>query len=1152
MPMAVMVPVHLHARYLSAPTPVVAPTLPYDHLPHHWAGRVQNPNVPYLASSLARDAFNETGATLSAGIHLHWSMPDALTRQDADGTLPRLPNRWAIKRTGGGLAARVWMIESDALRFGPDPGDAAACILIDGDPGFGWLGYTAEVTGYAPEDNVIVFLGDRHKPLTIDCGGEIMFAALYSRSAGVFGFHDGEIIGDVPAELTYVLYGHHADGDDDPLTRLVTDSSPIAQATLERELGWTLDNPEEVERSVYYAAIDFPNGTPLPWTTPNEAAQVALGNTTVEALAALLGHNDPDAEEALAAIRYLATRGDVDTDLEHAMQEFRHSEGFHAEDGGRHWTIRPGEPAPGAPPSPPVSVADGHDIATALQRLNAAQGAYDSGRREIARLRDQLYADWTRYLQAMYPHEGARLAEFPDIDDARQVIEHQDLEPLEALLTQVGEVRWHRDSHDSVVQPLSEPGITGTRAAEVVAAWHDVYGRLETAGAGTTEYVLIAAPASRFFSPRELSVVLRGELVESTVRHGADGRLHSEGFLVCGSRWVVGPSAIGSELDGIFGWIHARYGVGDERNQHNIGFTRVLTQPWEPLVLQWTADFEPLTFERSRAGAGSYADDFLTSRFGFDSHRPELIATDPDNTAGPVPVAGWSIVSTGAARALRADLDRYLDDHEKHGGETSPTIEQLRDTRNALAGDGGALAATLNGFHDELLMYRRGPQLPIRDPLALPQSPYERLAHRVHDLLGQPTGRAPDPALEFHPLRTGLFRLDTLRLIDNFGLERAVTLDPIIALPQTMPRPPGEHHAFLPPRLLAPARLTATWTDPATARHDEPDDAPDHPSFAPVHGWLVVDRVDERILFYDGDGSLCARLALEANDELAATRIRPVLIDPTLDAVIDRLAGDRSWYEALTQAIDDSQELIDPGDAGHHRGIAMLASRPLAIATMRLGFEFSGAPPHAHDWHSFQSTIAGEGRQWAGLERVEFPVRLGSAPPDSGRTPRLDDGLIGFWAGDDRLRTPKSSVSHTRLVEFDGGNDDRFTVNVNATDPAVTVTMLLDPRGTVHATSGVLPTKRIRLDPTKVAAAMRRLEVMIDAGPILTRPGRIDMPQIDDPDVSWRWVEDELDTIHQAIEPLEGQPPLASSLELRHGYLAFRPLEDPTLPPEVS
>src|SRR5207302_499282 len=160
----------------------------------------------------------------------------------------------------------------------------------------------------------------------------------------------------------------------------------------------------------------------------------------------------------------------------------------------------------------------------------------------------------------------------------------------------------------------------------------------------------------------------------------------------------------------------------------------------------------------------------------------------------------------------------------------------------------------------------------------------------------------------------------------------------------------------------------------------------------------------------------------------------------------------------------DAQELIDPSDGARHRVISLLVSRPVAVTKATVSVELAADPPHSQSWAAFLRTIAGDGRDESGLTEVVVPVKLGAPPPDTERPARLDDGLIGFWLDDDTLRMPKSTMSHERIAPHDS---EAFPPRVHPTiagEPTV-VTMLVDPRGQVHAISGIVPTKRLVLDP---------------------------------------------------------------------------------------
>ncbi|MCC6433940.1 MAG: hypothetical protein IT196_02835 [Acidimicrobiales bacterium] len=1152
---ALLVPIHLDALHVTEPVAVVGPTLPYWHLPHVADGVVRHRDVPFLALAVERQTFHESGQRLAPGVHLHWSMPDALTRQDAAGAFPPLPDRWVVRRTGGELATRTWMIDAGAVRFAERIDEPAACIpweqgLAGDGPPFAWLGVTRELHDEAGDDAPVLHQATRLDPLTAVVGGEITFAALYSRCAGVFGFHDDEIGAVVPPGLTYLLYGYHGKADHDAVVRLAprrAKKSEPQEDRLRTELGWRspLSRPT---RSLYYAALELPLGNPASAPEPS-SVEVGLGNTTAEALAAMEAGSDRRLEAALAAMRFLAEHGRLGVDLDHALAEFRHDEGFHAVDGGRRWVLRPLDRQPDAA-APPAQPEGAERLAEALGALSVAQDDYDAAQLRIRSLRALAFADWCRYLECSYPHEGARLADLPDIDEVRDLIERTVLDPLEELVAATGEIEWIDRGEREHVEPRVRRAVPGERARRVAELWHELSHLLDVLPGGPT-HELVLAPGQRYFAPRELSIVLAGDGVEPSVRHNDDGRLDDDGLLDCWGMELQGADARRADRDAVFSLLahrFSRWSTGGE--PPSIGFSRVRVEPWHPLVLEWEAGYEALAHERPAGGHGPYPSGFVRQHFRHLDQQPELGYVGAPQRSGIVPVSGWSLLTRGAAPVLAASIDRYLEELDVHEAEPAEVVAELRDVLARLRSDRPILSATLNGFDDALLMQRRAPQLPIRAPLALPGSVYEAFARRMARAVGRVPGRNPDPAYEFHPLRTGWLRLTGVRLVDNFGRSRRVGHQDV-SLPDTLPVVRGDDHAFLPPRLLAPARLRLRWLEAAASREAavsrEAADAGgagvevihDQRS-SPVHGWLVFSDVDERVLVFDGDGTRLGAIELDG-DATAWVPLGMPVDDPVLAGVIEQMSGGRAAFVAFGEAMAEGQRLIDPVDAGHHRGLALLVGRPIAVARCALTLELAGEAPHTHSWDSFRRWVAGLGRDRAGMEAVEFPVRLGAPPPAEGRLARLDDGLLGFWIdGEVTLRTPKSTVDGPRVASH-GSAVSPPEVILRADGSTVGVTVLLDPRGQVHAVSGILPTMRLDLDPAITGRALAAMSIAVRSGPLLTRPGHVDHLESNDPDLRWSWADDEASPQLRDVEPLDGHAPIPAALELRDGFLILSP-----------
>jgi hypothetical protein len=75
--------------------------------------------------------------------------------------------------------------------------------------------------------------------------------------------------------------------------------------------------------------------------------------------------------------------------------------------------------------------------------------------------------------------------------------------------------------------------------------------------------------------------------------------------------------------------------------------------------------------------------------------------------------------------------------------------------------------------------------------------------------------------------------------------------------------------------------------------------------------------------------------------------------------------------------------------------------------------------------------------------------------------------------------------------------------------------MLLDPRGSVHATSGILPVKSISLPPNKYAAALQAIEITFLSTPVLTDNDKMRLPLPNEGGYVWSWLQKEKQEWHE-------------------------------------
>jgi len=306
----------------------------------------------------------------------------------------------------------------------------------------------------------------------------------------------------------------------------------------------------------------------------------------------------------------------------------------------------------------------------------------------------------------------------------------------------------------------------------------------------------------------------------------------------------------------------------------------------------------------------------------------------------------------------------------------------------------------------------------------------------------------------------------------------------------------------LPPRLSQPTRLLF---EQVSAEKDDRDTSTD-PTANPVCGWLLPNHLDRGLTVYDTRGRMLGLLGLVGNPGNLRLRWNPA---PGSDAPVGsaprisnrHLRGFVLSILALPKAADAFQDFlevidttlwtIDPWEAGSDQNLSVLIGRPLAVVRARLEYQLFGRPVYDQRW-----SASGK-HETHGYENVGFPVKLGSLQLSN-------DGLLGYFLENDyqrfsavhQLQTPKSNyVAH-----------DNVQINFGSRNQAY-ISMVLDPRGVVHAANGIMPVKEIQLAPGYVDGPLEQMEVTFRTGPLMTDPGTIRMPTPADIRGKWSWIQ---------------------------------------------
>lgn len=162
-----------------------------------------------------------------------------------------------------------------------------------------------------------------------------------------------------------------------------------------------------------------------------------------------------------------------------------------------------------------------------------------------------------------------------------------------------------------------------------------------------------------------------------------------------------------------------------------------------------------------------------------------------------------------------------------------------------------------------------------------------------------------------------------------------------------------------------------------------------------------------------------------------------------------------------------------------------------------------------------------------GTTELNWPVRLG-------RSDLYDDGLIGYFIdGDDykqfnSVHTPldRNDVGYLNPIGSADGNYLSLPFHAEASRGAagasiptptpesasVFVTMLVDPRAAVNATTSLLPTKSVELPNKFIKKALENMAVTFRVGPLLTDSSNVQMPLPNESKGQWAWQEVKIGT----------------------------------------
>ena len=1089
-----LVPIHLDALFLERDTGVTGAKADFSKLPYfsNSARHDVNPGIANISEEIVSSSFNDHNLTLKAGMHLHWSLPDALTagvHSETGIDYPHVPNRWLVQRSENGVQKR-WLIESDYVHpedsanshggivYPVDTTQPQTILAANGTANtelqqpFRYLGRQLPFSNWQEDAGA-----ERLDKLTAVGYGEPTFAAFYPECHSVFGCHDDNISSSqLNGDLSYHVIGWYTDSDKDPLSSFLSQFPESSIADIQEQFAWdtgtAISAPEQI---CCYAKISFAANAELDHPQKNTEVKVAVAHTGTEALSAYLAADrsatvdeKSTVEEQREAIQ-LAKKLTDKLDTGPKFNEALHEKSFHAVSGGSLWvvTAKHEENDENNAQKDPHSNNLPAAIAADLEQLNIAQQACNRQAEKVTSLRQQLFADWYKYMLAAYP-PGDSLENYPDVDAVMYYIQQHSLVNLDAALAR------QQDFLDTLQ-------VQKTQINSAITAFND----------GTTEakYTLQQQAAPQYWQAKEPVVLLAGEAIKPSNRHGGDGRLHDKAWLHCDFTAVTGVYQ-----DNIDSLISTIDGLAPTTGVEKIGFSDWAHQPWHPFMLNWQVQVTPVSNGSNlHYENDGYRQDYITDNFILQQQQPELVAKNTTSVGSQGHIySGSSILTPGAKLSLMDSLQVMLNNltpaqcSQVSGtisaeqsqiynnklaawlkGDSTVTPQQagkpeLADETEAITAfqrwyetkpvyqdethqhfsdlgatehannliytaiksyqhlhDKAFISQALSGFNDALLMRKQTLQLPIADPVAF--ADYIPFTEQVREKVAGENKTAPQPLESFVPLRAGTLQLKQVQVIDTFGQVKT-DIDPntVIAPERHAPTssfaPNGyQHSMLLNPRFVQPAKLSFRWL----AADTNLVEMNSHPASSPACGWLLANHLDNSLLVYDQAGQSLGVINTSAHWQgapgtdapvsianIANAQLRQLVKKLAIDADVD--SGDvQSSKQAFLQDFLSINEAalahIDPQSYSQHSYLSLYMGKPMAVVRASLQLELQGPAAVDLGWHA---NIHNKNDTFLNKSSDNFEqVKI---PIRLGEQQQLNDGLIGYWPEDAAMAMDES------------------------------------------------------------------------------------------------------------------------------------------------
>jgi hypothetical protein len=1078
-------------------------------------------NKGYMGKNSAPYAFGGNLWRVKKGIHLHFNIPDALTRgvSDSNSTVfPNVPNRWLIVRTyrdlQNNLRQKNFLVESnfftlyDSEEINGLKQDYTDSVAIPAfkdtkydsrerkSHSWRYLGRTLNLqnnlptncqgqNGFTEASDIGLIDGNAKKGylknLTALGEGDAMFSAYYPKCHSVFGFHDADTSDiETNTKVSYSVIGYYYDPKNSPLYNL---NGKKFHEKLDL-MGLTFDgiDPNKNYNSTELVTFGTVN---VEWKgedflynreyaeryySANISPSVSFGLTSEEALSAtvnqaVLNKNTDTGEDFLTALQYDLDDYAKQVDGNFFMEDEIHSRRFEV------------NPSLGIIKQIEIlkeinDIKILGDIPKIYAELCEINRKYANKSRQINFTQDKLYVMWEHYMDAYEPVTGKEVN--PKINYSIPTRS----KCKEVLLKICDEIKNLISEHSELEKKSKEL----TEKIKNCNAYKEGYLNLTD---------ISEAP---FYSPKPPSLMLSGTGLKRIFAFGENGHSREDGKVLCEVSDV-------NITENVFGF---KTTDGKNITSNNI---------FEATKIK------PLTSLPTRLDKNLYLNLFCAGLIlnnnisGYKINRQISSLFNSQPLSNPILFIDWRVNLIPAGNKINKDetkllegmsfkynttnytfdgdisklktsltfsnfipvtphallnfsdkLTEYLEKTEnKNAQDTTKNIEPLspatlKEMNKKIRG-WSFISQNLNGFTENFLGREFSVQFPV--DIDLEDDIATEIAKYVKD-----ERPAINGLWEFMPIRSGFFRLSKLNLTDTFGYSSNVTEDGYKFESNNyysyiFPRKKinDVSHFELPPIFSSPARLSANFISSEISATGKKIFENAFEETSPVIAVLLPDILNNHLKIFTG-GKSCGEYVGELKVVFRNGSPECRFLSKNGDSVIN--SGNLILDNYIKSFTGNPYK---PAFSELMTLIDFSISNKIPTSNLIWGRPLILAKMAVSlDFYGGVNFSVMQGNfdkyDTKGAESLKIPLYFGDIR-------RVSDGFIGLYEDDFDGNKPTENFKNLRPLwgaEFEKNSQyiSKIPFEISNSDNTKYITVLSEADSDINISSGILPVKKVR------------------------------------------------------------------------------------------